>query len=76
MKTKFNWSEPYCNISYLETNKRYHVAMCGMNDKVVEGYILNKDSNTPFTAFFQIFGDLDFVKKELEKKAKQLGILT
>ena len=76
MNKSLKWTKPYFGVSHLDfwpDKMNYQITLTEYSC-FTEGYILFLKSNTPFTPIFEIMGDLDFVKKEPEKKTKQIGI--
>lgn len=75
---KIKWTPSYYGISHLDfwpNDKRNYQVTLEEHSSFTDGVILFLKSDTPFTPIFEVTGDLDFVKKELEKKSKQLNIV-
>ena len=76
---KLSWTKEYCNMSYLECQKGFHVSVRRSNNWT-EGTILNLNTDEPFTK--RLFNETQYgddhyeaMKQILEKRAKQLGII-
>lgn len=79
MKEKHSWTEPYYGVSHLNfwpDNRTWQVTVSDYGG-FADGVILALKSDTVFSQpVFKITGgDLELIKKELVKKAKELGII-
>ena len=70
MNNKFSWTRPYFGVSHLNFIKRGYQTTITEYPTFTEGYVLQG-----FKRLFEVSGDLNFVKSELERKSKELQIL-
>lgn len=74
---KYSWTEPYFGVSHLNINTKNFQVTLEESHCFTIGYILSLKSDKVWSEpIFKTVGNLHFVRTELEKKSKELMIVS